>query len=253
MGNSAYIIDTANRRVRSVWHKDDSGLFVRDRSVRYAAGDVNVHFAEPIDGLVARYCFDGSLNDSVGGFHLTGFGSIGYGEGISGLAVQFLTGSSTAFVNSSTLSNYFVWNNPYTVSLWVNIPSGIEAFKNSSGELGLSNPSLFVSDLYTSFRRSVYGNTVDLKGDPVSLNVWNHIVISYDGTVMRLYVNHESWSAVHTASTYDSGYTYIKLVGSIYPNGFGLIDQVRIYNRCLEDSEIEMLRSEKGAWKKVNV
>jgi fibronectin type 3 domain-containing protein len=74
---------------------------------------------------------------------------------------------------------------------------------------------------------------------PISKNLWTHIVATYDGTYIRLYVNGEPRATTTHAGTISSSYTrYLTLGGFTSPSWNGNIDDLRIYNRVLATSEI---------------
>ncbi|HKQ39468.1 MAG TPA: PKD domain-containing protein [Verrucomicrobiae bacterium] len=72
------------------------------------------------------------------------------------------------------------------------------------------------------------------------VNQWTHVAGTYDGAVMRIYINGvEAANRAQTGpirtSTYDLGIGGNSLNGQYFP---GRIDEVRIYNRALTASEI---------------
>ena len=75
----------------------------------------------------------------------------------------------------------------------------------------------------------------------LSLNTWYHIACTYDGTKLRIYVNGVEDNSVDTSliPNYDSAKLYIgSSHGNIYYlNGF--LNDVRIYNHCLQPRKLE--------------
>jgi len=254
MGNPIFHFDDgAAKRIRNLNRKLISG-FDRRRKLFFAAGDVSESFVEPTDGLIARWTFnDSNLIDDIGSYDLSYTGSIGYGDGILGKALQWLLASATTFSTNYALGAYFRNRNPWSVSCWANTPNAMEIFKvsSTSTEIGGSMPSIFIDSSECKARIGL--SAYDVIGPGIPLNVWNHICATYDGTNLSLYINLEKSTGVNTQTYSDSYRTYWKLVGSVYPSGFGLLDQARIYNRCLTDEEVAMLYKEQGLWKRVNL
>ncbi|MCK5480335.1 MAG: DUF2341 domain-containing protein, partial [Gammaproteobacteria bacterium] len=89
---------------------------------------------------------------------------------------------------------------------------------------------------------------------PPSLNTWYHVVGTYDGSTMRLYINgilQSDTGAISPASIYDNSEPVeigtFEEFNDYYFNG--LIDEVRIYNRSLSGDEIyrQYIRSKYAA------
>ena len=78
----------------------------------------------------------------------------------------------------------------------------------------------------------------------LSANIWNHLVGTYDGTTLRIYVDGVLAGSTVAVGTIDAT-TLDSLIGvhnSLATNFFnGLLDDVRIYNRALSNDEIKQL------------
>ena len=74
---------------------------------------------------------------------------------------------------------------------------------------------------------------------------WYHVAATYDGKRQRLYVNGElkASNPVDVEITYDQIQLHIGAQRDAQPTGYwdGLLDEVRIYQRALEESEIRRL------------
>jgi hypothetical protein len=86
----------------------------------------------------------------------------------------------------------------------------------------------------------------DLTGIMAPLNTWTHIALSWDTTTLRGYVNGTNRLTVARSIAFDGGDLVIggdENNGSINTAYFfnGRLDEVRIYNRALQDAEITML------------
>ena len=76
----------------------------------------------------------------------------------------------------------------------------------------------------------------------LTTNVWHHVAVTYDGSDVRVYLDAEQVGPT-TARTLNTGNQnlFIGSDGDIDPNDYpysGLMDEVRIWNRCLTDEEI---------------
>lgn len=77
-------------------------------------------------------------------------------------------------------------------------------------------------------------------------NAWNHVVATYDGTTMRIYVNGELNQSVALTGTGAPGTTPITYLGNAVPTGNtffpGDLDEVSLWNRVLTQAEIRQRR-----------
>ncbi len=98
------------------------------------------------------------------------------------------------------------------------------------------------------FRLRTGGLTSTLISDPevFELEAWAHVAATYDGTDMRLYVNGTEMASLPLTGQIDTNPSVLAAIGN-QPDGAdnrpfdGLLDDVRIYNRALTDSEIALL------------
>jgi hypothetical protein len=73
------------------------------------------------------------------------------------------------------------------------------------------------------------------------LNVWSHLATTFDGSMVRLYVNGTQAGSLPFAGSMAASTGPLRLGGnSVWGEWFaGLIDEVRVYNRALSASEIQ--------------
>ena len=78
-------------------------------------------------------------------------------------------------------------------------------------------------------------------GGALPLNVWSHLAATFDGSVVRLYVNGVLGGSVVVAGSIPASTGVLRIGGnSIWGEWFaGLIDEVRVYNRALTQTEIQ--------------
>jgi fibronectin type 3 domain-containing protein len=76
---------------------------------------------------------------------------------------------------------------------------------------------------------------------PMTLNAWNHVAVTWDGSIMRLYVNGAAAATQTRGGTLQSTTAPLRIGGnSPYAEMFqGRIDEVRIYNRALTQAEVQ--------------
>jgi hypothetical protein len=105
---------------------------------------------------------------------------------------------------------------------------------------------LYNSALHTRFSiGSASSQTAQISN--ISPNIWYYYAVTYDGTYAKTYLNSELKTNNQFTGSIDGYNTVIQLAA--YPNlpknsnycWNGLIDEVRIYNRALSDSEIKAL------------
>jgi hypothetical protein len=200
-------------------------------------------------GLVAWWKGNDNAYDSIGGNNGTLQGSASFVPGKEGLA--FSLNGSTDFVQVLNPQNIPVGNSSRTISAWVKSSGGTNLYQ---GIVGYGTPA---SGQVLFFEWG--GNDVDLnrlytmnlswgaRGATIlTYDTWYHVALTHDGTYTRLYVNGQlDASESMTQNTvmngaglriglspdFDGWHRYFK----------GLIDEVKIYNRTLSDSEVSSL------------
>ena len=194
-------------------------------------------------GLAAAYSFDTGSGASVP--DVSGNGNTGtamgsfwstqgrYGGAMSfdgiGSVVRVASSPSLALSSAMTLSG---WINPsVTQSGWRTIVQRQtdSYFLNASHDAGSLRPA--------------GGGTNWFIGGPTAspVGAWTHVGLTYDGTMLRLYVNGTE-VASRTASGQLTASTSPLWIGGNSPFGeyfAGLIDDVRVYNRALTQAEIQ--------------
>jgi uncharacterized repeat protein (TIGR01451 family) len=98
---------------------------------------------------------------------------------------------------------------------------------------------LFLEGGLAKFRLSTAGTLVTLSGPAPALNSWTHLVGTFDGATLRLYLNGALVGATPAApSSGGSGVTIIgRLAGGIY--GFvGVLDEVAVYPSALSAERV---------------
>jgi len=213
----------------------------------------------PNSGLVAWYPFTGNANDSSGnghngavlGAHLTinRFGT-------PNSAYSFI--GNDQYIDVPDASILRLSNTDYTISVWVykldslaNSNYAIIAKRYSDGQKGyiLQIPSSYYQ---IEFQVSGYQDPYLHSDSAIAFNTWQHIVITYKLTTstLKMYLNDKlvgtgsipSPNGLISTAFRIGNDTWVGYVPSYGLNG--KIDDLRIYNRVLTNSEIKTIYQE---------
>ena len=151
----------------------------------------------------------------------------------SGSIVQVASSASLNLTSAMTLS---AWVNPAAAqSGWRTIMQRqVDAyFLNASNDTGALRPS--GGGTFGGSTQFVTGTTAN----PV--NAWTHVAMTYDSTTVRLYVNGTQVATRAQTGTIQSSSTPLWIGGNQPYGEFfnGLLDEVRVYNRALSQTEIQ--------------
>ncbi len=200
----------------------------------------------PLPGLISSWRAETNANDAIGANHGTLTNGATFGPGKVGTAVSF-----DGVDDLVTIPSINAGAN-YTVEFWLypKRSANYEHLVSNSG--GSAN----YGDLY--FRNDhieYWQGGVQRASSPVSsvpLLTWSHIALSYDGSVNRIYVN-----GVALAVSVNHGEVFNNPLAFGYTNApsnnrlQGLLDEISLYNRALENSEIAALYSAGSAGRTV--
>jgi hypothetical protein len=136
-----------------------------------------------------------------------------------------------------------------TVEAWVQPQSLVDQpilYKNASSKLGYALAISSQSLNGTGKPEGLIGEGAGLFEDVVApqaieANVWSHLAFTYDGATMRLYVNGVLVASQAQTTSPPTGEGPLTIgCNSLLPRTFeGLIDEVRIYDRALDEGEIK--------------
>jgi hypothetical protein len=199
-------------------------------------------------GLVANYKFNGNAND-LSGNNYNGIVSSGmtlsndrFGNANSSYSYNGDGGSNISY--PTTIGNNFS-NGEFSICLWIkhsysNIPANTIWFKGGSwAEGGLSLNSSGKIQL-SQINKPTISST-----NSINPNSWTFIVFTYSSNLLKIYIN----GALDSSNTYTGGFNWSTAVntpaaGIGIRTGnkfFGDIDDFRIYNISLNQSQINYL------------
>jgi PKD repeat protein len=201
-------------------------------------------------GLVAAYSFDEGAgtkaNDSSGNANNgTIVGASWNGAGRFGKALAFGPGSMLTVGDSASLHvttglTIEAWVYPTNLSAsWMNVifkPLGNPSTAGLSYVLQGSTPSM-APGVFTSPSASNL-----LYSSSLPLNTWSHLAATYDGSMLRFYVNGLMVATeAQSGSITNNSSEALTIGGNNYSgqNWAGMIDEVRIYNRALGQTELQ--------------
>lgn len=211
-------------------------------------------------GLVGYYRFDGNTADS-GAF---GSGGVGYGvryqsdrHGRTGAAL-LLTNTTT--VNSVVISNalFRAGQEDFTVSAWVLLTDPAEANRVGTLFNTWPHPGLamgFGTPLKPGEMRFSVGTGREWRSVEAYPGImdwgtprWRQVVLAKRGSTVRQYANGALVTEGMVASQFevDCGLLFGSaavpgLPGSVAYNFYGALDDARVYNRALSDTEVALL------------
>jgi len=213
----------------------------------------------PTSGLVGYWAFTGNANDESGYNHngtVTGAVLTSNKMGTPNSAYYFDGVSDYIYItNSSLVSGGYV-----SISIWVktdgtNIGYPIISGNQNDYNILVDKDSVMLWIVTNKPTGSSPVTSFTTKYGYLPPNQWNHIVLNYDGTTLKMFINNVlSQSAPATGQIYTPQSDYLAF-GTYFLNGTahttnsykGILDDVRIYNRALNTDEIGALYHE-GGW-----
>lgn len=192
---------------------------------------------------------------------LTNFGNPIFGDsnfhfvtdrsGHPNAAISFDSGLVSNTINSTlNANNNLLQNNAFTISFWFNrqnaqASNAEQLYQSDAITIGLG------SNNNTPQIRSPYVVVPGLNGpmmDPEwtqslegEINIWHHIVVTYDGELLKFYRDGVLRSAAANAQFEGM------MGGGIFGSGYiGFLDDVRIYKRALRFAEVQLLNNLPG-------
>lgn len=208
-----------------------------------------------LPNLITWWRLDGNPDDAAGSNHGNVYGGT-WGPGWIKGALNF-DGSDDYFETSDDSLINFTMNDSFSISLWtLPVESGCLLSKMKAENYDTCfgyNLLWFDSDQALTFVLEAsrwYSMAIYTPNGSVPAGSWNHIVIVYDNRDVSIFINGQQKATDYFRL--DSGDTYpdknlalgVKSYRSYMTHYFtGSIDDVRIFNKALSQSEIELLYS----------
>lgn len=219
---------------------DDSG------TPTVGAGAISFE-ATAVSGLVAAWGFDStsgntaadasgnSLNGTVSGATWVTSGKYGGALSFDGVN-DWVTVNDNNLLELSAGMTLEAWVYPTSSSgvrdILIKEGSGVDIFNlyHRNGN-GLPESNAFIN-----------GSNRTAQGSALPLNTWSHIAGTYDGTALRLYVNGTLAASTNISGSIATSTGPLRIGGnSLWGEFFaGRIDEVRIYDRALTQTEIQV-------------
>jgi hypothetical protein len=212
-------------------------------------------------GLVAYWPLDGDANDAEGNNDMTAYGGATLTMGTKGVAdTAYLFDGVDDGLISNTDANLLGVNNNLTVSVWVKPGatqgSYVDIFDTHHGDghnFVIQQDNENTNSFYFAIRAGdnnggdggggVYQG--ESKTTQLTADVWQHLVIVKNGTSLDHYLNGvkqgETLTVVEDVYKVIQPFSIGSVSGGTERFFNGSIDEVRIYNEALTESEIQAL------------
>jgi uncharacterized protein (TIGR02145 family) len=226
---------------------------------------INTQFPIPTNGLIAEWLFEDNLNDtkSIGTHFNLGLvqGGTSYISGKVGKAL-YLNGATKIENTSQDLVTFINNKNPWTISFWFKYKGGVIPYKMGAKHLISVDQSAYAEPykriwigsgefLTTQMKNDNFGSNVNLiSNNRTDDDVWYYVTVIHNGSLLKLYINnilHEEKSSIDLGTDPLAAF----VVGSCSQTDWatrdfydGYVDQIRVYNRALTESEISVLFNE---------
>jgi len=208
-----------------------------------------------VSGLVAEWHFDGSAQDTSGSGNNGTINGATFVQGISGQALSFDGVDDMVVVpHSPSLSL-----EKYTMEAWIKRNQNKELVETESilskryEQSWMDNYGLYI---YPNGKVAASSYSPDIwtwfgveSAKNISAGDWYHIAATYDRTTLKIYINGVLDNSVNKQySPYQNNYQLVIgracwgdpcLFRPSNPSFNGIIDEVRLYNRALSESEIQ--------------
>ena len=225
----------------------------------------------PTNGLFAYYPFTGNANDQSGnGYNGTLNGPMLTIDRFNQINSAYFFDGVNDFIDFNSYTSPFNFQQPASISFWVKTASDnaqtiytvedgtvgnhyscIYIGNNTTGTL--TNPLITVAHEISTSDRYISGFTTTQRGLLID-NKWHHIVIIFDGISTQIYLDNLLRSVTTGWGTNNGHYGNMSdpgkvLLGVYYDSGYqaylnGSLDDIRIYNRVLTPSEVDVIYHE---------
>jgi hypothetical protein len=184
----------------------------------------------PSDFLV-KFDFDGNLKSSIGGYTLSTPPTLLYSASRNGVgnALTMYNGE----VSSVSIPVLPVGATSRSVSVWFKVTANVfnaaYSIFSYGSDVAAQKFGLYVSNERANFQG--FAADRNLANPAITTNTWNHLVITYNGQRLNMFVNGVDYSFSNL--TLNTTGTTFKIGGFI-----GAIDDLQVYNRVLSANDV---------------
>jgi len=207
------------------------------------------------DGMVAHYAFDGSPNNSSDSrYNGTEYGGISYSSGKFGQAINF-DGNSSEYVQAHPNPLSGTGNGDFTISVWTKTSKttdnwiyffGENLVGGEEGIRTLINNKGQVVVQITDLTRGSSNSSSITSSTTLSNHSWHNIVIVRHNSSLALFINGKYSSSILSSQSLKSNEFSNSITVGVRSTNWnypfhGQIDDLKIYNRALPSSEVQLL------------
>lgn len=198
----------------------------------------------PTNGLVAYYGFSGNFQDASGSNnHLTQSGTVNATTDRFGAAASAYEFSTAGYFTNTAPSFSLDPAQPFSFSLWQLRTGGTVSLM-----IGTTTAGNFITNFQSGATQAQFGtnkqqSTWFWATAPATSNVWEHYVCVYEAPNMKLYRNGQlvgTNTFTHPATNSANLPLWIGR-GVSGGNFIGKIDDIAIWNRALDSTEVQLL------------
>ncbi len=209
-------------------------------------GSISNRVASAIDpGLIAHYPFNGNLDDISGNLYAASYnGTQNYDTDVAGLEGRSFDFDGATRV-AHTLAEPMNFTG-FTVSVWVYLDNPFSA--SSQHIIGLESPGrLFQIVSYNGFFGFWEGDSDGLGLGYVEIGAttegWNHLAVTWDGTVVTGYLNGEEAGNGDAPEALNFSVSEFSFGDNVHYDEFleGDIDEAKVFNYPLASADIQYL------------
>ena len=238
-----------------------------DAVIAHVASKLNEYnIQSPIttNGLKVHYPLNGNLNDASGNGNHTSLSNITFSNDRKSIPNSSIFNDNIYWWGFGSLgSNGMDLTNGFTISLWIkrlNFTGNQQTIFYANGNNAINNVNSYIGiyltntgELFCQWKKYIGTNptTNNINGGNIVDNNWHHLVVQYDNSKVSIIIDNvvkNNISSIGDITNSSGKFTLFNIGQSAitgYGNGFnGNIDDFRIYNRALSQSEITTLYNE---------
>jgi len=205
----------------------------------------------PVDGLISYYKLDETNGDNIidvyGDNNGTTYGSPAWTIGKISNCLDLEKTNSHGIEGTFSLNG----DNDFTISMWIKMESSTEYMAIASTDISNTVPRGFQYQIGPSNELRLYdGTSISLQtaNNVLIDGVWHHVILVNDAGIGYIYVdNNIEEDGIVNFNDVSNDFSF-GMRGTLYDEFFdGLIDEVGIWDRALDSSEIsDLYNNESG-------